>query len=1079
MNSTLFSPVRTRFAPALLGFSCFAFSSLAEETPESARAADVHGGAVVLLGPDDASLASGLARTGRYVVNAFVTEEESVAPIRTALQRQNLYGVATVEPLEDSSKLPYTENLVNFVVVDEASVPLAEIFRVLAPLGAILVRDADAVTEEGLASAGFHQVRATESEAGDAWLLARKPWPEAMGRWTHSRHDANGNAVSPDTAVGEPKRIRWMAAHSGSEVEGMVSDGGRNFYGQVLARDGFNGFRLWHRDLTQPEEKMDPTAFRMNPLRHDSARPVATEKFLFAVAFPNRNLVALDAVTGEIAHAFPEIASPTELVHHRGVVVATTDKAVYAFSQLSGEMVWKSDSSAPRAMVAGGDQVSYIQGEPRRGEKPEAVTVDLYSGEVLWKNDSHSWLGKVQRVVRYGDQLSYEASTFTDFDTDTGIHIVDAQTGRLQWEKLYAPGMNHKRQARSLFIGDDLWIQQGGKVDYPDRDTKVQFQPVEATSLDPETGETRRSLPAGFGHCAPPVATVNMMFSGVVEITDLESGELLVNAITKSNCSNENGFIPANGLVYSTPKHCTCWPMLRGYIAMAPEHPLAAKDEYPPAKPAEEIEFSLVKGPASADPAAPAPAAGDWPVYRHDEWRSGSATVPGPEKIRLLWEAEIAPQGHPLPETSVLRYDWEENPFVKGLLSAPTIAGGLAYVTRPDAHEVVALDADTGDVAWRFTARGRVDTPPTIHRGLCLFGDHAGYVHALRADTGEVVWRLRAAPLEERMGAYGQLESAWPVPGSVLVMDDIAYFTAGRQQLSDGGVFLFSVDPTTGDRHWVRKLNEIPQKGYEGDSGDSFGFYKNSGLEFDPVDLLHREGDRLALSRWLVSLDGNDVAVDTWDAFARLDTGNGSVFAPRGTWTYGFRQIHRFGNEAFKRSLCVYRDNTVVGALDSTTALYRRDFDLENGEEFDRKWITGWEAAGRGRKGERPYRSDRIAEKAKWTVNPWAEGDSPEELLAFTTVEGSAQHENKLAAMVLDSAERLYVVHRDGTLKVVDTRDGSEISSHPVAEPIWDGLALANGRLYLSTADGRLLCLGGDNAVAFGASRHFSTFPIF
>ena len=65
-----------------------------------------------------------------------------------------------------------------------------------------------------------------------------------------------------------------------------------------------------------------------------------------------------------------------------------------------------------------------------------------------------------------------------------------------------------------------------------------------------------------------------MMFSGVVEITDLKSGEMMVNSITKSNCSKENGFIPANGLIYSSPKHCTCWPMLRGYVAMAPDHPL-------------------------------------------------------------------------------------------------------------------------------------------------------------------------------------------------------------------------------------------------------------------------------------------------------------------------------------------------------------------------------------------------------------------------------------------------------------------------------------------------------------------------
>ncbi len=1064
------TPLPESLANISLALVSFLFPSLlqAQEqvTPEPARMAGVHGGAVVQVGAEDTLLASDLAKTGRYIVNVFDADAAAIEKVRAALHRENLYGVASVEPLDDASRLPYTEHLVNLVVVDEALVPLAEILRVLAPGGSILIRNPGDLTPPDLDTAGFHQAKAVASSAGAEWLLALKPWPENMGRWTHSRHDADGNAVSPDTAVGEPKRIRWIAAHSGREVEGMVTDGGRNFYGQVLTRDSFNGLRLWHRDLSLPEEKMDPASFEMKPLHHEFARPVATENYLFAVAFPTRQLAAFDAATGEIAHSFPDVVNPKELVQHKGIVVATAEKGIYAFSHATGELVWKKESSDPRAMVAGEDRVSYIQGQPRRGEKAEAVTVDLYSGDVLWKNDEYAWLGKVERTVMHGDQLSYEVSSFNDFDTDTGIHLLDAKTGKLQWEKLYSPGMNHARQARAMFIGDDLWIQQGGKVGYPDRETKANFQAVEVTSLDPETGETRRTLAGGLGHCAPPVATVNMMFSGVVEITDLKTGEMMVNSITKSNCSRENGFIPANGLIYSTPKHCTCWPMLRGYVAMAPDHPSAEKGEYLPARPVEEIEFPLVKGNVTAAPDAAGPTEGDWPLYRHDEWRSGSATVPGPVSPTALWEAGIASQGHSLSESSALRGDWEDNPFVKGLLSPPTIANGLAYVTRPDAHEVVAVKTDSGEIAWRFIARGRVDTPPTLHGGLCLFGDHSGYVHALRADTGETVWRLRAAPLDERMGAYGQLESAWPVAGSVLVMDDRAYFAAGRQQLSDGGVFIFSIDPLTGERHWVHKLNEIPQKGYEGETGDSFGFYKNSGLEFDPVDLLHKEGDRIALSRWLISLDGEDVEVDTWDAFAKLNTGNGAVFAPRGTWTYGFRQIHRFGNEAFKRSLCVYRDHTIVGALDSTTALYRRDFDLENGEEFNRKWITGWEAATKGRKGERPYRSDRIAEKAKWTVNPWAEDDSPESLLKLTTAEGSPQQENKLYGMVMDSANRLYVVHQDGTLKVIDTTDGKELSSHQVAEPIWDGLALANGKLFLSARDGRLVCLGDRNAVA-------------
>ena len=98
-------------------------------------------------------------------------------------------------------------------------------------------------------------------------------------------------------------------------------------------------------------------------------------------------------------------------------------------------------------------------------------------------------------------------------------------------------------------------------------------------------------------------------------------------------------------------------------------------------------------------------------------------------------------------------------------------------------------------VRWTFTANGRVDTAPTIHRGLCLFGSKSGWVYCLRADDGGLVWRLRAAPPEERIVAYGQIESPWPVPGSVLVVEDAAYFAAGRQPLADGGILVFAVEP--------------------------------------------------------------------------------------------------------------------------------------------------------------------------------------------------------------------------------------------------------------------------------------------
>ena len=120
--------------------------------------------------------------------------------------------------------------------------------------------------------------------------------------------------------------------------------------------------------------------------------------------------------------------------------------------------------------------------------------------------------------------------------------------------------MNHARQARAMFLEDDLWILHGGKINTSDKE-KLKRSPTEVSALDPQTGEVRKTYPAGMAHCFPPVCTPNYVFAGELDMTDLNSGEVVANRITKANCSRESGWIPANGLVYTTPKHCTCWPM--------------------------------------------------------------------------------------------------------------------------------------------------------------------------------------------------------------------------------------------------------------------------------------------------------------------------------------------------------------------------------------------------------------------------------------------------------------------------------------------------------------------------------------
>ncbi|MEQ1860986.1 MAG: PQQ-binding-like beta-propeller repeat protein [Chthoniobacteraceae bacterium] len=998
---------------------------------------DVPGGLVVQLGGTKTDLAAGLSRTGRYIINVFERGDDGVNRARVQLSATGNYGLASVDRIADAKRLPFAENLVNAILVEDFAVPASELLRVLTPRGVVIAANSKLLAAKQLTAAGFEAVADAKLADGRTAVVARKPWPNGMDEWSHPRHAADGNAVSSDLLVGPPERVRWVAAAT-DEVEGMVSAGGRNFYGGLLARDSFNGLRLWHRDLRKGE--LNEGHFTLP--RITQARPVASVEKVFATV--KDKLTALDARTGEVVREFAGSSRPLEVVHHGNRVIATDETALRAYDTETGAEVWSFKANEAKNVAVGNGLVTLIHGRARRGETLEAVAIDLATGAIKWKRTDFDWLPSVTRTVMHADQLAYEISTLNDNDAGNGLRIVSSQTGEPVWDKAFPPGMNHKRQARAMYLDDKVWILHGGKANTADKANTARL-PVEVSSLDPATGKTIVTHSAGLAHCFPPVATPNYMFGGTLDLTDLKTGYTIANRITKANCSQENGWVPANGLVYTTPKHCTCWPMLRGFVSLAPRDPGDVTTMLPP----DRIPFALEKGPAKADPNAANPLPSDWPLYRHDRWRSGSATTAGPQKLDALWSVQLATNAEvaafsPEPGGPIL-HDWRENPIIKGPLSAPTIANGLVYVARPNAHEVIAVETDTGKVRWRFTANGRVDTPPAIHRGLCLFGSAAGSVYALRADTGAQVWRLQAAPTNERIVAYGQVESPWPVPGAVLIIDDVAYFAAGRQPLADGGILVFAVDPMTGERHWVHRIDTIPQK----------GDYENSGLEFDPFDILHQEGENITMSRWPISLDGKSLEVDKWNAFARIDTGGGAAYVPRGSWTYGARHQYRFAGEANRRPLAVFRDKTVFTSLDGTTEIFRRDFDLENGETFSSKWITGWEAAGKAREGGTPYRSYRLAEKASWTTDSFTPREESEKPRAK-----GAQLYNKLHAMALSGDGHLFVAHQDGRLKSIATKDGQTVTETQIPTPAWDGLAIAGKRLFLTTQTGELICLG-------------------
>ncbi|HUS38155.1 MAG TPA: PQQ-binding-like beta-propeller repeat protein [Thermoguttaceae bacterium] len=301
------------------------------------------------------------------------------------------------------------------------------------------------------------------------------------------------------------------------------------------------------------------------------------------------------------------------------------------------------------------------------------------------------------------------------------------------------------------------------------------------------------------------------------EFLDLDGNDHMRQDWLRGSC--RYGVLPCNGLLYTPPDQCFCYvgAKIDGFIATSGADTTATLDPRSPER--------LLQGPAYGSPVAfpseghrNAPpngraASADWPSYRADAKRSGSnrqANVS--RKLQKQWEIALG-----------------------GKLTQPTIAAGKVFVAAVDRQTVCAFDAATGEQLWKFIAGGRVDSSPTYHTGLLLFGANDGRVYCLDASNGELVWRFLAAPNDRRIVAFGQVESPWPVHGSVLVMNSLAYVAAGRSTLIDGGAHFYALEPRFGNVvHYAHA--EQPRPDLSKDIGEHFA------MDGSSIDVLTTDG---------------------------------------------------------------------------------------------------------------------------------------------------------------------------------------------------------------------------------------------
>lgn len=1019
---------------------------------EIIRASGAPGGFCSVIGASDAGLAIGLAKRGKFVVQCLARDDATCDRLRREIREAGMYGAVSADVF-DGELLPYADNLIN-IVVDRAGVAREEVLRALAPGGI---------------AAGASSFR--------------KPWPKEIDEWGHFLHGADGNPVARDSVVGPPKRYQWTAEplwlrshETDSSVSTLVTSGGRLFAiideapislvgnhplpdkWSLVARDAFNGAPLWKvpiqrwgwREWKDTWWTPRPGDIPLNLQK----RLVASGEKVYVTLGYRAPVSQVDARTGEILRTYADTVGASEILLADEKLFLTVQEGdslkVMAVEVASGRTLW---ATAPTYR---GSTVDYIKFGSKSGSVEPAkldpslnsatdgkivacidgtdlIAIDCGNGAEKWRTkfpvDEED---KGAAGMSAGEKLWIGTMIVKDgvvvHASPNKLAALEAATGRILWKqpKKYIGHLWY--EWKDVFVIDGLvWTwgadlekqpivpfgrQARGQVEDQDRGEEAPARAVagkkgqEATifptsvkGYDLRTGEVKKDVALGrtfaanhHHRCYRNKATERYIIASRrgSEFVDLSGGKHVVDNWARGTC--HLGMMPANGLFYTPPHPCACYidEKLNGFNALAPAGSGGA--------PIDDAS-RLVRGPAFGDAMGPEAEEEDWPEFRRDAMRTGSVQTSIPDGWGPLWSIKVGAR-----------------------LVPPTAVGDRVYVALADEHHLACLDRNDGRKLWEYAGGGRIDSSPTYHRGTLLFGSADGTVHCVRASDGAGVWRFRAAPAGRLIGAFGQMESAWPVHGSVLVRDGIAYLAAGRSSHLDGGIRLYALDAATGEIRFRTTL-----EGPEFETGD---YQANFGLPMGHLsDVMMCDGQHIYMRS------------QAFDAQLRAVAGKSDMQTKSGF----------LDDTYFKRAPWSFAGTGNYGRLiahDNRQVYYVRMFDSLKGLDPTVYFTPG-------QKGYLLFGTDTEGKKG-----PWMERIP-------VRVRAMALAKDRLFVTgppdVVDPKDPLgaFEGRKGGLLYSIDAATGKRTAEHELASPpVFNGIAAARGNLFLALEDGTVAAFG-------------------
>lgn len=1035
------------------------------------------GGVVVHVHGADTSLLQSIRQQSPNVLgHLLVAQEADAQEARKKLVAAGQHGKIHVGVWQ-SGTLPLIDNFVNLLIVERAdAVSREEVLRVLAP--------------EGTAFLGSEKLV--------------KPRPGTIDDWPMQLYDASGNAVSKDKTLKPPLQHmqwiggpRWSRHHDKmSSVSACVSGDGKVFYifdegstyspylpchWTLIARDAFNGVVLW-------KQPIDGWIGNLYGLKSGPAtlprRLVVAGKRVCVTLGIEAPVSVIDVDTGEIVRTIAGTEGTEEIIHEDGLLYLVADtnvkkdefengprmnfprsqwiqreKQVLCCDLEQGEVLWSKrfDWVAPSTLSASRGKVYLFDGT-------QVVALSRDDGSLLWKSaELPVWK---EMTTFYAPKLVVQGGVVTFVGgegyvphrgtAEGQVAGLSTENGKTLWTAKHPSG-GYQSPSDLLMIDGKVW---GANVTSGSKQSPTGTG--EILARDPGSGKEEvkfHDIPAYWFHhrCYPAKATEDylIMSRTGTEFVNVKTGEWTLHHWVRGACLY--GIMPANGLLYAPQHPCSCYigAKMYGFTALAPANTTdRALQPIPDGQ-----RLTVVSDPAPAFPKQQPHEQGEWPTYRSDIARSGVVSgIKAPGKLK--WSVELA-----------------------GALTQPVIADEKVLVADKDNPVLFAFAAGTGELAWRFIPGGRIDSSPTIYKGLVYFGGSDGFVYCLNLSDGSLLWKYQAAPALANHMYLERMEATHPVHGNVLVMNDRLYTVAGRSMFTDGGIRFLILDALTG-----QKIKEhIMDDKVPGSDEQLQMRHEILNMPMALSDLLSSNGKRIFMRYQPFDLEGNrlDLMFDGARYGYEPDTYGPdmkAIHAKLGGDDQKGEDAHLFSATGFldeswwHRTYWVYGRYQASGHSGYTQAGAQGNpagrmitFDKDRIYTWGRlKWYFKWSEEYVYHLHAKDYDyQDQWNVVLPILVRAMVASDDclfvlgPEELLRQDEIKRRITEEEVQQLMI--EQEKALNGKSGSILLAVDKQSGKILSgSRLPTAPLLDGMAGAYGNLYVSTTDGQLCCLGND-----------------